>query len=300
MMWIGIDGGGSTVRIVLVDDGMNEHASYFGPAVNPSSVGYDIAAERIRAGIQDILCSADTDMVTGVGIGVAGASADHSADWLIEVVEAVLPDVFIVPSSDEEIALVGGRGRLDGLVLLAGTGSIAFGRHADGRRMRAGGWGYLLGDEGSGYWIGLQAARMVTLDADSRLLVSTRLPRAVMETIDIDRHNAIIRWAYHEAKPGDVAALASVVLELADAGDEGAQRILDEAAAHLAALVLHVGRLLDMPEDTITYAGGLLTSDNALSRRVTSTLGLRIAPTRQHSPVIGAALLAKLNHEENR
>jgi N-acetylglucosamine kinase-like BadF-type ATPase len=298
MTWMGIDGGGSNLRVVITDDEMNVLASAQGPAANPSAVGRAQAAGRIGAAIREALYDARLKTVTGAAIGVAGASADHSARWLREVLGPRLPGAQIVPSSDEEIALVGARGQLDGLVLLAGTGSVAYGRSIHGDHLRAGGWGYLLGDEGSGYWIGLQAARSVTLAADGRLDIETRLPAAVMEAIGLEQHRDMIQWMYHETEPRDVAQLAPLVLALSDEGDPGAQRIVEAAAAHLAALAEHVRTTLALPLESIVYAGGLLTVENALRQQVTQALGLAQLPDCRYPPVVGAALLAKLTTEK--
>lgn len=295
-MWLGIDGGGSNLRVVVVDDAMQIVASATGESVNPNSVGRDIAAQRIRAGIASAI---DGLQISGVGIGVAGASARHSADWLMDVVRTVLPDVPVFPSSDEEIALVGARGALNGVVLIAGTGSAAYGIHPSGETFRAGGWGYLLGDEGSGYWIGLQAAKALTLHADQRLDAKTNLPELVMTAAEITSADEMIRWVYGDFKPSKIATLARIVLEAASAGDAYAIEICQLAAKHLAELVRHVQHQLNLSTEHIVFAGGLLSEENPVSVQVLNDLGLTQFPITRYPPVIGAALLAKLRCHVN-
>lgn len=295
-MWLGIDGGGSNLRVVVVDDELQVVAFANGESVNPNTVGRDTAAQRIRTAIRG---AASGLSISGVGIGVAGASARHSADWLLDVVRAELPDAAVFPSSDEEIALVGARATLEGVVLIAGTGSAAYGMESTGRTFRAGGWGYLLGDEGSGYWIGLQAAQAVTLRADGRLTFRTTLPERVMARLEFSTPDEIIRWLYADVKPSRVAALAEVVLEASDSGDSYAVSICNDAATHLVELVRHVQHQLNLPDESIVLAGGLLTSENALSRRVLNQLGLDRLPEIRYPPVMGAALLAKLRSDVN-
>lgn len=297
MRWMGIDGGGSTLRIVIVDDDLRVLAAAEGGAANPGSVGRDEAAARIRAGVAEALRQADGP-IHGVGIGVAGAAAAHSADWLREVLAPALPGVDVFPSTDVEIALVGARARRDGVVLLAGTGSVAYGVHPDGRRRQVGGWGRLLGDEGGGYWIGLQALRRLTLAADDRLAVPGALPDQVLAAIGGSVPADVIRWTYHEASPSDVAALARLVLAAAAVGDAGALGIIEAAADALAGLAEHLLALLGMERSAVVYAGGLLTGDNPLRRAVTARLGLPAPPHTHYPPVIGAALLAKLRRDE--
>ncbi|PJF23137.1 MAG: hypothetical protein CUN56_02430 [Phototrophicales bacterium] len=297
VMWLGIDGGGSNLRVVVVDDQMQILATANGEGVNPNAVGYEVATKRIQSAIQQVATGIN---ISGVGIGIAGAAARHAAPWLIEVVQTQLPHAAVFPSSDEEIALVGARGELNGVVLIAGTGSVAYGMHPDGRTYRAGGWGYLLGDEGSGYWIGLQALQALTRRADGRLTSQTSLPERVMTRLQLNTPDDIITWLYSDVKSSRVAALAQLVLEAADADDPHAALICDQAAAHLVNLIRHVQHQLDLPDDVIVFAGGLLTHDNALSRRVLKQLNFDQLPDSRYPPVVGAALLAKLRSDVNR
>jgi glucosamine kinase len=297
MKWLGVDGGGSTLRIALVDDDLRELATYQGATVNPNSIGHDEAEARIQAGIRAVIDDTLSSGDVGVGIGIAGASAEHSEAWLREVVAGVLHEAFVVPSSDKEIALVGGRGQLDGVVLLCGTGSVAYGRHQS-QRLRAGGWGYLLGDEGSGYWIGLQAVKYITLEVDGRLPHTTKIPQAIIAELGILQHSDIIRWTYHEAQPSDIARLTQIVLAYAAEGDVGALAIVNEASSALVQLAGHVVSNLGLSVEDIVYAGGLLTADTLLQKHVTDGLGLANVPMPQYEPVIGGALLAKLTYRE--
>lgn len=292
MMWMGIDGGGSHLRVVIVDDNMRILAEQTGESANPNSIGQQAAAERIQSAISAALATVGRGTVNGVGVGIAGASARHAADWLESVLRPVLPDSRYALSSDEEIALVGARGRHDGVVLLAGTGSTAYGVGRDGRVFRAGGWGYLLGDEGSGYWIGLQALRAVTRHADGRLDSAGDLVSAMMARLGISTPDDLIAYVYREAKPADIAALTRDVLALPD--DPHARAIIDHAAHHLAELAAHVADKLNFTTEAITFAGSLLTTQNPLSDAVVTALNLPLPPIIRYPPVIGAALLAKL------
>lgn len=297
MRWMGIDGGGSHLRVVIVDDNLRVLTEQSGESANPNSIGQQVAAERIRNAVSAALAAVGRGTVTGVGVGIAGASARHAADWLESVLRPVLPRAQYALSSDEEIALVGGRGRRDGVVLLAGTGSTAYGVAQDGRVFRSGGWGYLLGDEGSGYWIGLQALRAVTRYADGRLDTASELAATIMKRLGISTPDELIAYVYREARPTDIAALTRDVLALPD--DPRASAIIDHAAHHLAELAVHVAEKLDFTTEAITFAGTLLTTNNPLSEAVVNALGLPLPPTIRYPPVIGAALLAKLKSHAN-
>lgn len=295
--WLGIDGGGSTLRLALVDDAMRVQQQVERGAANPNSVGREEAARRIQAAVREALNAVVMHDLSGVGIGVAGAADGHAEQWLRDTLRPVLPDVPVVPSSDMEIALVGARGRLDGVVLVAGTGSVAYGVAADGRSLRAGGWGYVLGDEGSGYWIGLQALKTMTRFADGRQQYSRPFVERMLAALNVQHPSDVIHWLYPDVQPRRVAELATQVLAAAAEGDPTAQEILQQAADELAALARYVLDALEMPLSSLVFAGGLLSSDHALMASLLQRLSLNERPPTRYPPVIGAALLAKLRLE---
>ena len=128
-LFMGIDGGGSKLRVAIVDANLDQLSSLTAGAVNPSIVGRGAAQQCIQEGILQAvrLAKIRRGDIAAVGIGIAGASNLHSEDWLRETVKPALPSAHIAPSSDLEIALVGALGQRHGLLLLAGTGSAAFG-----------------------------------------------------------------------------------------------------------------------------------------------------------------------------
>lgn len=295
-LFLGIDGGGSNLRAVVVDANLVTVAqAHYEGSANPSSLGYDEASRRIRALIGQICAELPAgSVVYGAGIGVAGAAASHSRPWLAEVVGGVLPGTHVFPSSDFEIALVGAHGRREGVLILAGTGSVAFGVNAAGQTAQAGGWGYLIGDEGSGYWIGARALAAVTQAADGQGR-ATQLSELVLNSLNLQSALEIIPWLYRDtpAVVPAVAALARHVLALAES-DAVAAGILDSAAAALSHLSTTVrGRLGDMGL-SVAFAGGLLSEPNPLSQRLCDRLNIVPFPTARYTPVVGAALLAKL------
>jgi N-acetylglucosamine kinase-like BadF-type ATPase len=199
-------------------------------------------------------------------------------------------------SSDMEIALVGANGERRGVLVLAGTGSVAYGVNDHGEAMQIGGWGYLLGDEGSGYAIGREALRTVTHQSDDTHEYGSTLYRRVIETLRLSQPKDLIAWLYGgDSKVREVAQLAALVLEEAENGDSRAHEILDTAADNLAQLAHTVIRRLNIQDAKIAFAGGLLSEPNPLSRRLCDRLNLAEFPTAKYPPVIGAALLAKLS-----
>jgi N-acetylglucosamine kinase-like BadF-type ATPase len=170
--------------------------------------------------------------------------------------------------------------------------------NAAGEQVLVGGWGYLLGDEGSGAWIGREAVRLIIRANDQGTPLSA-LAAAVMSDLGLARPREVVPWLYGRTPPPikELAALVPRVLDAADSDDPDATRILDAAAAALEELARLLQRRLQLDNAAIALAGGLLQHDNALSRRVCARLGLSTIPLTRYSPALGAALLAKLTWE---
>jgi len=181
---MGIDGGGSRLRVAVLARDLTILGESQGPTASPVVAGPDAAAETIRAGMRAALAAAGVrpQQIAAVGIGIAGALPRYSEGWLREVVAAVLPGAVVVPSIDYEIALVGALGERRGVLVLSGTGSLAYGVNAAGESALVGAWGYLIDDGGSGYWFGQQALQALARAADGRAPATT-LTRAVLEAL---------------------------------------------------------------------------------------------------------------------
>jgi N-acetylglucosamine kinase-like BadF-type ATPase len=292
---MGIDGGGSAIRAVITTPDLAICGQSDGPTANPGVVGFETATHTIQDAMRAALASADLspDQIAAVGIGIAGAAAHHAAGWLREVVAAVTPRARIVPSADFEIALVGAVGRREGVLVLAGTGSLAYGVNAAGQSALVGGWGYLLDDAGSGYWIGIRALAAIARAADGRG-PHTSLTSILLEALDLAQPLDLVPWLYlsETARTRAVAQLAPLVLDQAADGDLVAQVIVTSAAAELTTAAHTVMRRLDMTAPDFAFAGGLLSGTNLLSESLCTALGLDALPVPDHPPVIGAALLA--------
>jgi glucosamine kinase len=297
-LFMGIDGGGSNLRVVITDRTLAQRAEAYRGSANPSLIGRDAAAEMIRDAMREALQQVDGARVVAVGIGVAGASKQVAGDWLDQVVHAVLPVAHVAAASDNEIALVGALGKREGLLLLAGTGSVGFGVNAAGASLQVGGWGYLLGDEGSGYWLGLQALKQVAHSLDAGKPASA-LVQTIQREYGLTSARDLIQWVYHhDANPiPQIARIAPLVLDVAAAGDASARGIVERGGQALVSIAETIKTRLAMPQPAIGLAGGLLRADNPLSRFVQARLGLDELPQPLYTPVIGAALLARLTYD---
>jgi N-acetylglucosamine kinase-like BadF-type ATPase len=292
---MGIDGGGSNVRIVITDRNLAVLGESYGSAVNPSIVGHETAGDRIREAMRAALDHAKltAEQIEAVGIGVAGAAAQHSEVWLREVVSGVLPTTDVVPSSDFEIALVGARGERRGILILAGTGSAAYGVNEAGETALVGGWGYWLGDEGSGYWIGMSALRWITWADDGRSL-GTQLTERLLSELHLAHPRDLIDWLQRLGNPPvqEIAALAPSVMAVAAGGDPIACQLIWSAAEGLAIMGRTAAKRLQMEKPDYAFAGGLLETPNLLTQFLCDKLPIPEMPVGLHPPVIGAALLA--------
>ncbi|MFO7697796.1 MAG: BadF/BadG/BcrA/BcrD ATPase family protein [Anaerolineae bacterium] len=293
-LYLGIDGGGSGLRLVLADADLSIYGRAEGPGANPSLVGRPRATAILQDAMRSALGDVPQGAVAAVGIGVAGAAASHSRAWLLEVVHAVLPDARVVPSADYEIALVGVHGRRLGVIVLAGTGALAYGVNAAGETALAGGWGYLLGDEGGGYWMGREGLQAV-LRADDTRGPKTSLSATLLPALGLPTARDTIPWLYHVGTPrtAEIAALAPLVLEAAAGGDECALDIVARGAQELALAAGAVKGRLGYIDAPIAFAGGLLTQPNPLSTALCARLGLDALPRALYPPVMGAVLLAR-------
>ena len=298
-LFLGIDGGGTSLRVAIVDADLATLWSLTESSANPNVIGPDIAQIHIQGTIRALLqlAALPASAIAAAGIGIAGASQSHSRPWLLQTIKPVLPDSLLVPSSDLEIALVGALAKRHGILLLAGTGSAVFGIAPDGRHLQVGGWGYLLGDEGSSFWIGSRLLRQIIREYDSGTAPDPRsLTRLCLDELNLTEPRDLIAWLYRsaEAPPVRVAGLAKLVMNLAENGSQMAENLLQMAAIRLENQVKIMQRRLDYADAEIAFAGGLLDNANPLSLDVAQRLGLPERPVAKFAPVIGAALLAEM------
>jgi len=299
-LYIGIDGGASTVRVGAYTRQVTPLAQVTKPhSVNPSGIGRDLAAQRLQDALRAVIAELPADAhIKAVGAGIAGADSRYAGDWVRETVRVVLPNAEIFPSADYEVALVGATGERYGVLLLSGTGSSSFGINRDGASVVVGGWGYRIGDEGSGYELAEEAIRRLTHAIDGRR-PPTPLTERLMEHIGLENpRDDLLEWTYHTAAHQDIAACARVVVEMAGDGDAEALALVETSAGHLYDHYAAIVRQLDMQDPPIGFAGGLLTADTALAHALAAKLGLDAPPTPKYPPVAGAALLAMLLTEE--
>jgi glucosamine kinase len=230
--------------------------------------------------------------------GVAGA--DHPAHHarVVDSLRIFFPRGNFVVDTDARVALTGAVGFGCGIVIIAGTGSVAFGRDAAGREARAGGWGPTLGDEGSGYAIARDGLSAIVRAYDGRG-GSTAMTRLLCQEYDMCDPSDLPRFVYAATThTDDIARYGKLVIEAAGMADEVALEIVGTAGRELAACITAVARKLNLTEQEfpVAYVGGAFHAGEVLLEPLRTAL-VAVAPQAQlapplHSPVEGAAMMA--------
>ena len=257
----GVDGGGTRSTLVLADETGAELARVGGPAgiVDPRHTerSAEVIADLVRHALARAKVS-DPPAALCAGLAGVGNEAERVA------VERSLADAGVAGAvrivSDGEIALQGAFGGGAGVLLIAGTGSVAYGRGPDGRMERCGGWGMMVGDEGSGYAIGRSGLAAALRSVDGREGETALLP-TLLRVLALEGPSGMPPWAGRATK-SDIAALARHVLEVAAAGDGLALRVVEHHARELASHVIALAhRLGPWPGDVpVVFHGGVLRS----------------------------------------
>jgi N-acetylglucosamine kinase-like BadF-type ATPase len=227
-----------------------------------------ISAAFAAAGLQRV-------PVAAACLGLAGAGRAPDQEAFGEWAERTNLSKHVEVTTDVAILLSAGTPDGWGVALVAGTGSIAYGRHSEGRTARAGGWGNLLGDEGSGYALVLAALRGVARAADGRG-EPTRLSEDLLKACGAKQPQDLIRTLYQGSwDRARLAGLAPLVFAAAGAGDSLASRVVADGARELAAAVASVARQLDLVGAPVplALAGGLLLQDAGYRQALLDAIG---------------------------
>ncbi len=299
--FLGVDGGQSSTTAMIGDEtgrvlgvGQGGPCNHVGAAGGPRQVrrGHSIVVARACSqAAQQTGVTADSIRFTSACLGFSGGPADKES-----ILSEILPSERTLVTDDALIALAGATAGEPGLVVIAGTGSIAFGRNSKDRTARAGGWGYLFGDEGGAFWIARQALR-AALGWEEGWGVPTSLRARLLDATGARNINDLLHRCYTAEFPRPrVASLSMLVNHVAESGDPVALEILDAAAHELALLAIVVrGQLFGAGEPTlVTYSGGVFHSRILLGRFrdwMAFEAGVRLTPP-VYPPVVGALLEA--------
>lgn len=296
--FIGIDGGGTQTNAVLTDVHGKELARLTGNAGIVSVLDPEAGAHLLADLASGVLAEAKVDArATKLVCALAGAGREPERTRLEQSLSAMGVALEVSIMSDFEAALQDAFGNGSGILVVAGTGSSAWARHQDGRSARAGGWGHVLGDEGSGYALGVAALRACMRSHDGRG-ADPRWVDLLLGQTGVPSPDHLVGWAARASK-GDIAALAPCIFEGIEQRVSGAHAIMEDAAMELAR---HVGALYERlkpwdPPPTVALTGGLVSPGRPLRMhavRAIERLGLKLPIFDERIDAArGAAALAR-------
>ncbi len=293
---VGIDGGGTKTSCVIADEsGKSLFESGGGPS-NFLIIGVDKAASNILSIIQSGLrkLNISTAHISIILCGVAGAGRKHHSDNLKEALIKKLPEnIKIVVESDARIALEGALAGEAGAILIAGTGSVIFGKDESGNIFRAGGFGRVIGDEGSGYSIGARTLNLISKMMDGRENIGEIL-NDFSTIFHINNEGDLINLVHN---PGfDVSSIAMFTIKSAEKGIAEAEKILNEESDELIKHIIAVKDKMKLKSLKLVLIGSLIENNNYYSqlliKKITRLENIGLTK-KQFSPEMGAVLMAK-------
>jgi N-acetylglucosamine kinase-like BadF-type ATPase len=301
---LAVNGAGPRTQAVVTDLEGHVLARGFGPPSNLHQVGVESLGKALTAAIEGALLNAlgagaagqgapwRTARIAAACFGLAGVDGPEDVAQVSRWVKDQGIAARFVVVNDSELIVAGGTPEGWGVALISGTGSVCLGRSPDGRAARVGGWGPLLGDEGSGYQMALRALRVSTQTADGRADAPALL-RAVLRHFSLTDAGDLIRHVYAPGRTSaELADLAPVVVGLGANGDAAARAIVEEAARELALQLDTVIHRLQLDRPPLALAGNLLRGDmrHAVLAAAKSPLGV---VTYVGDPCQGAVALAR-------
>jgi N-acetylglucosamine kinase-like BadF-type ATPase len=294
---LGIDAGGTKTVCQLADDAGNVLSEARGTGANLQAVG-ELEVEKVLHHVMDEAIGERSIVPAVICLGIAGVDRPDDAMVVRGIMKRIGYKARVLVVNDALVALEAGAPGQPGVVIISGTGSISYGRNARGEAARSGGWGYVLGDEGSGYWIGRAALRAVLREADERG-PKTALTPLLLQHFGVSKAQGLIHEVYHtNLKPTAIGVLARSVSTAFSQGDRAAIGILRAAADELESAALSVARRLEMVGEPFVFilAGGIFRAvawlEQELARRLPLSAPGATVQLLEREPASGAVMLA--------
>ena len=284
--FVGLDIGGSKTRGMVWTSGSVTGDATVG-STNVQNVSAAVAAENLAALFAALDCAGALEVFVGAG----GIDTDDDAAALRRLISPLVPGAQVTVVHDTRL-LLAAAGYTEGTAVIAGTGSAAWGINAAGEQARAGGWGYLLGDEGSGYWLGREAVRHSLRRMDAGNAVDP-LTSELLRHCQLQAPGELIAHFHGGTSRRYWAAASAVVVAAADAGHAPARAMLDRAADFLAGLAEAVAVQLQLSAPVV-LGGGLGSNVPALQDAFTKALaerGMHQVHILRQDPILGIPLL---------
>lgn len=297
---IGIDGGGTKTLVKAADMNGSILASSEGGPANINSAGTLYVEDMIKGLIDDVIKKADKSMedCKFICVGTAGADRPDDKKVMEDIIKRTGFSGGIFVTNDAEIALYGGIGKGEGIIVISGTGSICYGRNLSGEICRVGGWGHIIGDEGSGYDIGIKALKCIMRSFDGREK-PTLLTPMVLSFLGLKSPENLINYIYRSgAGKKEIAKIAEIVDNAFKSGDALAGDILKESAYELFTCFSVVKEKLKFKDKPpyVVVSGSVLVKNKYVFTEF-STLVHRAYPMinvgfAKDDPAFGAVLIA--------
>lgn len=283
--FLGIDGGGTKTKAVLLNSCKKEIGKFIGGPMNFQLLRGEGVKNRVLEVIENLNVNLEK---TAIGIGVAGAGREQEIKEIENALSRAGVKNFIL-SNDAHIALLGAHNGEDGAFLISGTGSIGYLLN-ENTLTRVGGFGHILGDEGSGYSIGLSLLKLLFKGSDNRGEFSENLMEKVLERLSLKNRDELLKWVYSNTEKGNIAALARVVFENSE--EEICRKIIEEAAEELKNLVLALKKTNKVLK--LSLGGGILENPTPVKKLLLEKLekngGIEVSD-RMYTPEYGAFIL---------
>jgi N-acetylglucosamine kinase-like BadF-type ATPase len=265
--YFGIDGGGTHSRIAICDKHMNIVYQGIGESTNIYSVSIIDVKKNLKELIEQAMKESHVTTFFGGCIGSAGLARTKEKKLFQDYFSSLLPNTPVHLCNDGEILLVGALMEKQGYAIISGTGSLALARTALGMVYRSGGYGYMLSDEGSAWWIGDQAIKRTLRSFDTRDL-KTDMAKDLLQACNLSMIDDFIEYVHHKSTKADIAKLAPIVTEYAKKKDLLAHDILQKGAYELFLLVKSVQHE-EITNNKLVLAGGVFEHDTIVTNEFT-------------------------------
>lgn len=306
-IFVGVDGGGTNTRAVLVD----RHGDILGKGnsgpSNYNDIGLTGASKNIKRAIEDakMNCGEKNLNLSSIYLGLGGVLSEEDKNIMRQKIYELglgfnQDDIYV--ENDMHISLAGGLLNKPGVSLIVGTGSVCFGRDVDGNTLKAGGWGHLIDDVGSGYYLGIEALKALVRAVDGRG-VHSELTERVYKELGLENINQIMKVLYYDNfGRKEIAGLTKLLISAAENRDKTALQIIKKSVNKLAILVETVVTKLNFSEGEVlvTTSGGLTESGPVFNTPLKEAILKKVPDCRlvdpMMSPLLGAALLVLENN----
>jgi N-acetylglucosamine kinase-like BadF-type ATPase len=293
--YLGIDAGGTRYNLIAINSAGKKLFQCGENALHINVAGLESFSYHISETIKSVLAKRkfSINQCKGICMGVAGARFEKDREKLRKSLKSLLGINNIIIETDTEIARYGVFGGEGGILLICGTGSILYGK-INNTTFRIGGWGKILGDEGSGYKIGLEALKILIKEFDLKIS-NSNLAKALKRKFNITQEN-LIEKVYR--KNFNIQELAPLILELAKDGNRDCMKILNNAVFELIELIKKFFKISNLKKTNLVLSGGIIENNEFFSKilrmKIINSLENKVEiVSKKYSPEFGAYLIAK-------